>query len=238
MRVISGSAKGLQLKAPPTNKVRPAADKVKGAIFNILGDISGAQVLDLFAGSGSVGIEALSRGAAHCTLVEADKQIAAFIEKNLVHCKLQDQAQLLIQKVEKALPWLEKKGKSFHLIFVDPPYDKNLLNPTLKLLTNSPLLHPHTLIICEHSPRELPNFPKQAIAVEGEALRLGGPTDGAMTEGNPLETRAPLITHSPREIPTEETLEITDSRKYGQTLISFLKLTPSPQSSPSRGEGV
>lgn len=178
MRVISGLAKGLQLKAPNTHKVRPAADKVKGAIFNILGDISGARVLDLFAGSGSVGIEALSRGAQHCTFVEADRNIAASIQKNLEHCKLQKNAQVMIRKVDQALLWLDKKGQHFDLIFVDPPYDKNLVRPTLELLADSPLLTPHALVVIEHSPREQPN---------------------------------------------EVMLEITDRRKYGQTLISFMK---------------
>lgn len=178
MRVISGLAKGLQLKAPNTHKVRPAADKVKGAIFNILGDISGARVLDLFAGSGSVGIEALSRGAQHCTFVEADKKTATFIENNLRHCKLEKKSTILVQKVNKAISWLEKKKQIFDLIFVDPPYDKNLVRPTLELLADSSLLTPHTLLVIEHSPREQPN---------------------------------------------EVMLEITDRRKYGQTLISFMK---------------
>src|SRR4029450_1756312 len=86
MRVISGKAKGLKLSAPSTLKVRPATDKVKGAIFNILGDLTGVKVLDLFAGTGSVGIEALSRGASECWFVESDRRIAASIENNLSHC--------------------------------------------------------------------------------------------------------------------------------------------------------
>ncbi len=179
MRVIAGLAKGLQLKAPNTSKVRPAADKVKGAIFNILGDISGSRVLDLFAGSGSVGIEALSREAQHCIFVETDKKTASFIKNNLAHCKLEKKATILIQTVNKALPWLEKQKQSFDLIFVDPPYDKNLLNPSLQQLVQSHLLHSETMIVAEHSPREIPN---------------------------------------------EERLEISDSRKYGQTYISFMKV--------------
>lgn len=156
MRVIAGSCRGLQLKAPDTQKVRPAADKVKGAIFNILGDIHQVEVLDLFAGSGSVGIEALSRGAAHCTFVESDKQIASYIEKNIQHCKLSKQSRILLQSVERAIPFLGKKGQSFDLIFIDPPYDKNLLNPNLKTLSHSTLLRAQTLIVAEHSPREIP----------------------------------------------------------------------------------
>ncbi|GEM_PF-373071 len=227
MRVIAGSVKGLRLKAPSTQKVRPVADKVKGAIFNILGDISGTRVLDLFAGSGSVGIEALSREASFCVFVEADKNIASYLQKNLEHCCLEKKAKLLVQKVSRAIPWLEKKGQTFDLIFVDPPYDKNLLNPTLELLCQHPsLLSPHSLLVIEHSPRELP---KQAIAVEGEAP--SAPIDSFSlaqgpepVEGLPVEgaTRAPVI---------EEMLEIIDSRKYGQTFISLMKLAPSPPDS-------
>jgi 16S rRNA (guanine(966)-N(2))-methyltransferase RsmD len=88
MRVIAGTAKGLRLTAPKGDKVRPAADKVKGAIFNILGDLDGVRVLDLFAGSGSVGIEALSRGASECIFVESDRHTASFIQRNLITADL------------------------------------------------------------------------------------------------------------------------------------------------------
>ncbi len=157
MRIISGLAKGRKLFSPDTLKVRPAADKVKEAIFNILGDLSNVKVLDLFAGTGSVGLEALSRGAAHCDFVESDKAIAAYIEKNLEHCLFKDLAQVLKIPVIRALPLLEKKGERYDLIFIDPPYDKNLLNPTLEALLRHPtLLTPNTLFVCEHSTRELP----------------------------------------------------------------------------------
>ncbi|MBF0492256.1 MAG: 16S rRNA (guanine(966)-N(2))-methyltransferase RsmD [Deltaproteobacteria bacterium] len=157
MRVISGLAKGRKLFSPTTLKVRPATDKVKEAIFNILGDLEGVKVLDLFAGTGSVGIEALSRAAAHCSFVEADRNIAAYIEKNLEHCRLKESGQVIKMLVNKAIPFLEKKGGKFDLIFIDPPYDKNLLNPSLELLQHhSSILTPHTLIVCEHSGRELP----------------------------------------------------------------------------------
>jgi len=181
MRVIAGRCRGLRLRAPDTHKVRPAADKVKGAIFNILGELSGVRCLDLFAGSGSVGIEALSRGADSCVFVEAERSVASYIEQNLEHCQLSGQSQILIQRVNKAIPWLDKKGQHFDLAFIDPPYDQDLLNPSLRLLAESSLLGPESLLVAEHSPRELP---------------------------------------------AEEKLEITDQRKYGQTFISFLKFKP------------
>ena len=156
MRVISGLAKGRRLFSPDTLKVRPATDKVKEAIFNILGNLEEVQVLDLFAGTGSVGIEALSRGAKYCTFVEADRKIAAYIEKNLEHCQLKEKSLVLKMKVQQAIPFLEKKERKFDLFFIDPPYDQHLLNPTLKLISNSLLLNSHSLLVCEHSGRELP----------------------------------------------------------------------------------
>lgn len=156
MRVIAGSAKGLKLYAPNTSKVRPASDKVKGAIFNILGNIEDSKVLDLFAGSGSVGIEALSRGAKDAVFVELDRQIAESIQKNLENCHFSHLAKILRMEVKTALSLLSKKNESFHLIFVDPPYDKNLLNPTLLLVDKLNLLQSGGVLVTEHSPREMP----------------------------------------------------------------------------------
>jgi 16S rRNA (guanine966-N2)-methyltransferase len=156
MRVISGTAKGHKLTAPSTQKVRPATDKVKGAIFNILGGVEELKVLDLFAGSGSVGIEALSRGASECIFVESDRHIAASIHKNLAHCRLTELATILIIPVQRAISLLSRKEKKFDLVFVDPPYDRNLVNPTLGSLEKSNLLSEEITIVVEHSPREMP----------------------------------------------------------------------------------
>lgn len=164
MRVISGTAKGLRLQAPKTDKVRPAADKVKGAIFNILGELSDARVLDLFAGTGSVGIESLSRGAGSCVFVEADRNTASFIERNLRHCGMEGQGQILVMHALPAIRHLARKNKVFDLIFVDPPYDKGWVGRTLNALGASPLLHAETHIVVEHSPRERPE-PKEGLEI-------------------------------------------------------------------------
>ncbi len=156
MRVIAGKSKGLKLTAPATQKVRPATDKVKEALFNILGDIEGVQVLDLFAGTGSVGIEALSREAAHCTFVESDRHIASFIKKNLEHCHLNTFATILTTSVPAALSYLARKKNRFDLVFVDPPYDRRYVNLSLSLLEKFALISQKGLIVVEHSPREIP----------------------------------------------------------------------------------
>jgi 16S rRNA (guanine(966)-N(2))-methyltransferase RsmD len=156
MRVISGKAKGRRLTAPPTLKVRPVTDKVKEALFNILGEIEGIRALDLFAGSGSVGIEALSRGALSCCFVESDRRTASFLKKNLISCRLEEAGHVLTMTVPSALRLLSKKREKFDLVFVDPPYDRDFVNPTLKALEESDLLSKEGWIVVEHSPREMP----------------------------------------------------------------------------------
>jgi len=163
MRVIAGKARGHTLRVPPSPQVRPATEKVRGAVFNILGDIEGLKVLDLFAGSGSVGIEALSRGASCCDFVEQNRGVAEIIQKNLQHCHFEPQGKVWVLKAAAAIPKLQKLDKTFDLVFVDPPYDKNLLNPTLHLLAHSSLFDSHALLVCEHSPRETPHEEKLEI---------------------------------------------------------------------------
>ncbi|OGQ22300.1 MAG: 16S rRNA (guanine(966)-N(2))-methyltransferase RsmD [Deltaproteobacteria bacterium RIFCSPLOWO2_02_FULL_44_10] len=163
MRVIAGTAKGHKLVAPKTDATRPALDRVKESIFDILFDVTDSKVLDLFAGSGSIGIEALSRGSVHCVFVEHGKLAVASIHKNLHRCHLTEKATVLAMKVNAAVKKLEHNkgflGKLFHknefdLIFVDPPYEQNLVNPTLELLGTTSLLHDKTLMIVEHHPKE------------------------------------------------------------------------------------
>lgn len=179
MRVIAGQAKGHRLVAPASPRVRPALDKVKAAIFNILFDVEGARALDLFAGSGSVGIEALSRGAGEAVFVEEWDRAVAAIRKNLDHCKLGDRARIIAGTVRAGIARLSRRGEPFDLIFVDPPYLKALVQPTLKLLSASPLVSAETVIVVEHHPKE------PIGAIPG--------------------------------------LTLTDSRKYGQTCVSFLR---------------
>lgn len=160
MRVISGSAKGRTLVGPPKNQkthaIRPALDKVKGAIFNILFDVSDLNVLDVFAGTGAIGIEALSRGARHAVFLDASPEALKIIQKNIELCRFADRATLLKTKLPDDLKTIARKSgiEAFDLIFVDPPYDKGLVNPTLKAVVAHRLLAPAGQVIVEHSPRE------------------------------------------------------------------------------------
>ena len=136
-------------------KLRPTSDRVKEAIFDILQDhIAGQQVLDLFAGTGALGIEALSRGARRAVFVEESPRSLTALRKNVEECKIKDQAQVLAREALAGIKILEAKGESFQLIFMDPPYGKGLAHKTLKILAKSSIVSPDTLIIAEHAPMD------------------------------------------------------------------------------------
>lgn len=123
MRIISGSAKGRQLFCPKGLETRPAQDKIRGAIFNILaGVVEGSVVLDLFAGTGALGIEALSRGAKDCIFVEKGIRALQALRQNLTLTGFATRGTILKRDALKCLPELQKKGIQFGLVFIDPPY--------------------------------------------------------------------------------------------------------------------
>jgi 16S rRNA (guanine966-N2)-methyltransferase len=154
MRVIAGSAGGIRL-AVPKHGVRPTMDRVKAAIFSSLGEIViGARVLDLFAGSGGLGIEALSRGATSVVFVEDDRQSAEAIEKNLAKTKLKGRI-----RRQDVFDFLRSYGEKFQIIFADPPYEKSPYgeSDTEKLLNNDSLprlLEPNGIFVLEKRPSE------------------------------------------------------------------------------------
>lgn len=125
MRVIAGSARGLHLADFPGREIRPTPDRVREALFSMLnskrGPLTGCKVLDLFAGSGALGIEALSRGAAHAWFVDHSRQATGIISKNLERARLSDRATLMLADIWQALPGLGKTAP-FAVIFADPPY--------------------------------------------------------------------------------------------------------------------
>lgn len=157
MRVIAGSARGRVLKKPKGSKIRPTSDRVKEAIFNIIAPrIKGALVLDLFAGTGALGIEALSRGAAKAVFVDQNRDSIKLIHSNLALTGLSPYAEVYKQEIDLSLGVFKDKGLSFNLVFLDPPYQKVLIGHTLEKLTNNELLLPAGMAVLEHSRREEP----------------------------------------------------------------------------------
>ncbi len=154
MRVISGAAKGRSLQSVPGDSTRPITDRVKEALFNILGaDVKGAAFLDLFAGTGSVAIEALSRGAAKAVLVESDRTAAKTIAENLAHTGLADKAQVVHADVFRFLAGPSRE--SFDIIYVAPPQYAQLWSRTLAALDANPdWLNPDGLVIAQIHPIE------------------------------------------------------------------------------------
>lgn len=152
MRIISGSAKGRILKSPKGMLTRPTLDRTRESLFNILanGRLEEAVILDIFAGTGALGLEALSRGAASCVFI--DHYTQQLIKQNVALCGFSQQCEVLRMEVGSALARL--KGRHFDYIFADPPYNKNLVNNTIALICQYDLLAPDGLLIVEHSKDE------------------------------------------------------------------------------------
>jgi 16S rRNA (guanine966-N2)-methyltransferase len=151
MRVIAGTAKGHRLKAPKRRATRPATDIVKGAIFSILENITDdwERVLDLFSGSGGLGIEALSRGAGWVDFVERAPQCCAIIKENLKKTKLAERAHIYCCNVARAFSFLDKE---YSIILIDPPYADSSIGDVLQQLAISRMVGVKTTIVVTHSP--------------------------------------------------------------------------------------
>ncbi|MCH1623901.1 16S rRNA (guanine(966)-N(2))-methyltransferase RsmD [Fredinandcohnia quinoae] len=151
MRVVSGVKKGHQLKAVPGMSTRPTTDKVKEAIFNMIGPFfSGGQALDLFGGSGGLGIEALSRGIEHVIFVDRDPKAIQTIKLNLEICDFTLNGEVYKNEAGRALKAIVKRGLQFDLIFLDPPYKQQKLNQLIKEISEKNLLKKGGYIIAEH----------------------------------------------------------------------------------------
>ncbi len=147
MRVIAGSARRLQLKTVPGNDTRPTTDRIKETLFNIISfDVENCRFLDLFAGSGGIGIEALSRGADKAVFVENNKKAVSCIRENLAHTHLDGRGTVMATDVRHALAML---SEPFDFIFMDPPYGKGLEEEVLRLLADSPACTDDTQIIVD-----------------------------------------------------------------------------------------
>ena len=157
MRVITGSAGGRRLRELEGMETRPTTDRVKEGLFSAIQfEIEGRRVLDLFAGTGQLGIECLSRGAAFAVFVERRPDAVKLVRENLQTTGLQDRARVV---AGEAMAFLEGREK-FDLVFLDPPYQSGLLEEALDRLTRFDILNPHGIIVAEHpADRRLPPLP-------------------------------------------------------------------------------
>ena len=155
MRVITGKARGVQLKTPEGMQTRPTADRVKEALFSIINfDIPGAKVLDLFGGTGQLGIEALSRGAASAVFVDAREDSCKLIRENLKRTKLEQDAKVIRSDY---LDYLNRCREQYNIIFLDPPYAEVFLENAIKKITEIDILQSDGIIVAERPlGKELP----------------------------------------------------------------------------------
>ncbi|MDG2187888.1 MAG: 16S rRNA (guanine(966)-N(2))-methyltransferase RsmD [Hyphomicrobiales bacterium] len=159
MRVISGFVKGKKLLSSKDKTIRPTTDKVKMAIFNVLEhgkinfSLNNTNILDLFSGSGSLGIESLSRGAAHCLFIDRSKESHAICLKNLENCNLLEKAQNIIFDISQKKKFLSKK--KFDLIIADPPYNKDYIKNIFGFITKNNLIVKNGLVVIEEDKKAI-----------------------------------------------------------------------------------
>jgi len=151
VRVISGTAKGHKLKTVKGITTRPTSDRVKESLFNIITPfIMDSEVLDLFAGTGSLGIEALSRGARLAVLVDKSRECCDIIKENLVHTKLQEKCTVYNADFVDIVARMAGEGRKFDIILLDPPYNKNFIQEMLKILMKNDIIRNNGILIAEH----------------------------------------------------------------------------------------
>jgi 16S rRNA (guanine966-N2)-methyltransferase len=182
MRIIGGEAKGRRLYMPIASSIRPTTERIKAAFFNIIQPLEGKSFLDLFAGTGNMGLEALSRGAAKAIFVERDRVLAEAIEKNIASCCFVGRTQILPYDFKRAMRILSERHVSPDILFADPPYEEGLASQILAYVRRERLLKAESLFAIQHSIRE------------------------AIEEG-------------------ESGFVLTDQRRYGDTILSFLQDT-------------
>lgn len=181
MRIIGGESRGRSIRLPGGCHIRPTADRIKEALFNILGHVEGKFFLDVFAGCGNIGLEALSRGARGSVFVEKDTRLIEAIRENVLLLGFEGRAEMIAADAEKGMRRLRKRGERFDILFADPPYEEGFLTEIMKCLEGAELLAENGIIILQHSLRE--------------------PLKQSVTQA----------------------LAVTDQRRYGDTLLSFLK---------------
>jgi 16S rRNA (guanine966-N2)-methyltransferase len=178
MRIIGGEARGRTLHFPSGSKERPTSDFLREALFNLLGSMQDKTFLDLFAGSGSVGLEAASRGAQGVFYVEKNKHLIEVIKKNIQTCCLDNNCRIIAGDIEFGLRDLFRKKYEFDIIFADPPYNRDLVEATLKSLSKYQVLRKDGIIVIQHSIKEKFNKPEGDNIYQTDQRKYG---DNALT---------------------------------------------------------
>lgn len=161
MRVIAGTARGRSILGPKSQEIRPTSDRVRETIFNVLGQWVEGRVLDLFAGTGALAIEALSRGASAAVLVDSGREAKKLIPRNLEALGFSDRAELLAMPFDRAIDALQRRGESFSLVFADPPYALHVGQKLVDAIAQSSLLAPGGTLLLESDKREVaPSCPE------------------------------------------------------------------------------
>lgn len=155
MRIVAGTARGRPLAGPKGQGIRPTADRVRETLFNVLGQfLDGETVLDLYAGTGALALEALSRGASKAVLVDQDREAVGLCRKNAESTGFASQVEILRRPVAKATVDLGRQGRKFDLVFADPPYAAQVVQQLLDQVTANGLLSPNGTLVIEHDRRE------------------------------------------------------------------------------------
>lgn len=175
LRVISGKVRGLKLNAPKNEDVRPTTDRVKESLFNIINSyIMDSKVLDLFAGTGSLGIECLSRGAKECVFVDISKESISIVKSNIKKARVENESSIINSDFNDAIKKLQVQNKKFDVIFMDPPYYKDMFVKALESIDNAKLLEYEGIIIIEHDTKD--TFPERIGSLEKNRSKKYGNT--------------------------------------------------------------
>lgn len=176
MRIITGIARGRRLASPAGENTRPTSDRVKESLFNIIqSQTSGAKVLDLFAGTGSLGLEALSRGAGHCIFIEKDKAAYKILRQNIEGIEFDEISESYNQEAANALKIFSKRGLKFDIIFLDPPYGKGMVENSISEISRLGLGEKGCLIVSESDlvdilPEKVDNFFRKRVEKYGRTI--------------------------------------------------------------------
>lgn len=158
MRVISGKVRGLKLNTPKNEDVRPTTDRVKESLFNMINAyIMDSDILDLFAGTGSLGIECLSRGSNRCVFVDKSKESIDIVKSNIKKARMDEQSTIMNIDFKNAIKTLGNKNERFDVIFMDPPYYKNMFIDALSAIDENNLIKDDGIIVVEHDTKN--SFP-------------------------------------------------------------------------------